>query len=391
MENELPVLAQRAEKVRIFPMHRVPDRRSLPDNVEVTELFTDPYLHAGAAQLLRYGGAATTLLRSLWHDCQGKLPPKALRGELRSRIRQLIARTAVMERELLPAYIPGHTLAYSYWTHDWATLLALLRARHPRIAFLSRAHGFDLYEHQHASGLIPFRQAQLQQVNELHCVSQAGLDHMRTQHPAYAAKYKLSRLGTRDHGRTPGTASGPLSIVSCSYVHPRKRVHLIAEAVRNSSVPVRWTHFGDGPDMDAIRAIVADLPAHVEVDLKGAMQNARIMAWYKENPVDAFLLASSLEGGVAVALQEAASFGIPLIATDSGGVRDIMRPSTGILLPNDATPAAFTALIDGLREQAMSTPAFRDGVRRVWEEDFSATTNFNAFYDQLEALLAPPR
>lgn len=383
LENELPVLVRRFGRVRVFPMHRKEGRRALPPGAEVTELFDDPYAVAGPALLARYAWAVGRLVGSLRKDLGMALFRAGERGELMSRIRQLVHRLAVLERDLLPAFDPQRTVLYSYWTHDWATLLALLRVRHPGTAFISRAHGFDLYEHQHASGVIPFRSLQLQQVERLFCVSQAGLDHMRHRHPTYAAKYELARLGTSDHGTTDPTRSGPLRIVSCSHLIPRKRVPLIAGALARMTTPVHWTHFGDGPGMEELRALTARMPAHVQVYLKGAMANADIMRWYAGQPVDVFVLTSRLEGGVAVALQEAASFGIPLIATDSGGVRDIVVPATGVLLPTDADPEELAARLDGFRESAMAGEAFRAGVRRFWEAHFQAEATYDRFCDRL--------
>jgi glycosyltransferase involved in cell wall biosynthesis len=265
-------------------------------------------------------------------------------------------------------------------------LLGLLRQRHPEVAFVSRAHGFDLYEHQHSSGVIPFRAFQLQQVDRVFCVSQAGLDHMLARHPAWSSKYELARLGTRDHGVARPGSDGTLSVASCAFFVPRKRIHLIVEALALTKVPVRWTHFGGGPEMDRIRALVATLPPHIQVDLKGAASNSAIMQWYASEQVDVFLHSSHLEGGVAVALQEAASFGIPLIAADSGGVRDIVTPETGILLPTAMDPAHLASILDGFRAGPMATAQFRAGVRRFWERNFKAEVTFDAFCDRLVEL-----
>lgn len=386
LENELPTLVRRFGRVRVFPMLREEGLRPLPEGAELTVLFKDPYAGAGLVSLLRNAGAVLRMVASLWHDMGGMALRAEWRGQLASRIRQSIRRMVVWERELLPGFDPRRVLLYAYWTHDWATLLALLRTRHPRSCFVARAHGFDLYEHQHASGVIPFRSLHLRQVERLFCVSQAGLEHMRTRHPGYADKLELARLGTRDHGLNGPLDRSRLQVVSCSHVIPRKRVHLIAEALAKVAVPVRWTHFGDGPGMTALRDLVARLPAHVQVDLRGAAANADIMRWYRTNGADVFVLTSHLEGGVAVVLQEAASFGIPLIATDSGGVRDIVTPATGVLLPTDAGPDVLASQLQHFRTGPMATAEFRAGVRRFWETHFRAEESFGRFCDRIIAM-----
>ncbi len=383
LENELPTLAQRFGKVRVFPLFTADTERQLPRGAEREVIIENPFEGGGAFMLIRRARFVLRLLNSLRHDLGLSMLSRAWRGELRGRIRQIIHRTTVMERVLIPQHDPARVVIYSYWTHDWATQLALLRTRHPEIRFVSRAHGFDLYEHQHQRGAIPFRRMQLQAVDKLFCVSKAGYDHMRSHHPAFAHKYEIARLGTRDHGLSSPSTDGVLRVVSCGYVIPRKRIWMIADALALYAGPVHWTHFGDGPEMEALRTRTGQLPAHVRVDLRGDTANAEIMAWYASHAVDVHVLTSALEGGVAVALQEAASFGVPLIATDSGGVRDLVTSQTGILLPVDASADQLRAAFEQVQGGPLGDAQFRAGVRAFWEARFNASVAFGNFCDRL--------
>lgn len=388
LANELPTLVRRFGRVRIFPMFREEGVRALPPGAEVTDLFADPFAAASPSLMARHAGSVRRMVSSLARDIGGAALGRAWRGQLTSRMRQLVQRMHTMEQVLLPQYDPARVVLYAYWTHDWATQLALLKVRHPQLWFVTRAHGFDLYEHQHRTGVIPFRQLQLQGLERMCCVSQAGVDHMRTRHPQVVHKVTLARLGTLDHGFGRASTDGVVRVVSCGYVIPRKRVELLAEALLHVRTPVHWTHFGDGPGMAAVRAIVAKLPPHVQVDLRGATPNSGIMAWYAAQPVDVHVLTSRLEGGVAVVLQEAASFGIPLIATDSGGVRDIVNAHTGVLLPTESTPEMIAEALEAVPGGPLSDPAFRSGVRAFWQAHFQAEATYDRFCDELLALLA---
>ena len=42
--------------------------------------------------------------------------------------------------------------------------------------------------------------------------------------------------------------------------------------------------------------------------------------------------------GIPVSIMEAQSFGTPVIATDTGGVKELVAPGTGFLLPVDFKP-----------------------------------------------------
>ncbi|MBK8614434.1 MAG: glycosyltransferase [Flavobacteriales bacterium] len=64
------------------------------------------------------------------------------------------------------------------------------------------------------------------------------------------------------------------------------------------------------------------------------------------SPWTLFLHLSSTEGGALVALQEAASFGIPLLAADVGGVGETVGPTTGILLPSEPSATQVATELD---------------------------------------------
>ncbi|MCC7501228.1 MAG: glycosyltransferase [Flavobacteriales bacterium] len=170
-----------------------------------------------------------------------------------------------------------------------------------------------------------------------------------------------------------------MRIASCSYLIPRKRVDLWIDVLCRVKVPVEWTHFGDGPERASLETKAASLPSHVRVTWMGGMSNAEIMAWYAANPVHLFALFSELEGGVAVAAQEAASFGIPLLVTDSGGVRDLVNEHTGLLLPTQPDIKEVARWIDAFTASRWGSAEARAGVRAYWQSHFHATTVFDRF------------
>jgi len=383
LENELPVLCERFEKVLIFPEHADGELRPIPSNAQVQHPIRDPFKGAGPTVMLRNARVVMKLLGSLM---KGAPSWKQLREQwpyLRARVGQFIHRAEVIRRELMPRYDPQRVVVYAYWTHDWATVLGVVRERDKRLRYFSRAHGFDIYEQQNQNGWIPFRSFQLEHVGTVYCASRTGMEHLRTRHPRIAQRFVLARLGTTDHGPGPYDASGPLKLVSCSFLIARKRVLLLIEALKNVTVPVRWVHFGSGLEEQRVKEAAQSLPPNIEVEFKGMFQNADIMAWYRTHPVDVFVHLAELEGGVAVAAQEAASFGIPLIVADSGGVRDLVDARTGVLLPQDPAPEEVARLLDGFKAGPMAGPAFRAGVRQAWSEGFEARRVFHAFVDQV--------
>lgn len=226
--------------------------------------------------------------------------------------------------------------------------------------------GFDMYAHRAKEGWQMFQRFQVQQAEGLHPISGDGLGNMVKAHPGHAGKFALSYLATADRGVAPWQPADVLRVVSCSNLVELKRVHLIAEALCTCKVPVQWTHFGDGPERAKVETVLAAAPAHVKATLMGSRPNAEAIAWYQQHPVDVFIHLSRTEGGAPVALQEAASFGIPLIGADAGGVREVVGEHTGVLLPNAVDIAEVARLLEGWKNGPRYSERARAGVRAAW-------------------------
>ena len=384
LENELPVLARRFRRIVIVPqLADVQGERPLPANVVVHPAMPDPMARMAPLDLLRYA----RVWRRALDLVRGSVPEQGVwrsqGATVRARLRQSLRRALHYRSTLFADFDPDRVLLYSYWTSDQATALAFLQMLDPRVHFVSRMHGFDLFAERSPDGWPPMRELHLTTVERVFVVSQAGLDYLRGHYPTHADKFELARLGTRDNGAGPWSPSDVLRIVSCSNLVPLKRVDLLLRALMQVGRPVQWTHFGGGPEIDGLIAMAAALPEHVRAGLMGPCPNSEVIAWYREHPVDLFVHLSASEGGVPVALQEAASFGIPLLAVDAGGVREIVGPLTGTLLSADPTPEAIAAALDAHRNGPHDTMAFRDQVRTVWSAGFRAEVNFGHFCDRL--------
>ncbi|MDX9752075.1 MAG: glycosyltransferase, partial [Flavobacteriales bacterium] len=255
----------------------------------------------------------------------------------------------------------------------------------PRLRYAVMAHGSDLYTERHANGRIPYRAWQVRQADRVICIARHGADYLRARFPAHAGKVEVAHLGTMDHGPGPWAPADALRIVSCAYLRPPKRIHLLARALAQVRRPVHWTHFGDGPDRSALDEAVAALPPHITVDMPGNVVPEEVIAWYRRNPADLFVHLSGHEG-VPVAMMEAISFGIPVWANDVGGVAELLRPPAGKLLPADIDPARLAALLDGPEADHWRQAEVRRDVRAYWQEQFSAEANFVRIVSQASSL-----
>ena len=93
---------------------------------------------------------------------------------------------------------------------------------------------------------------------------------------------------------------------------------------------------------------------------------------------------------------EAASSGIPLVATDVGGNSEIVQYRVGCLLPRDPAPRQLADVLYELSSlrpedvQAMSLSA-----KQVWAQRFSADSNYarfvRDFWSVSDKVSNPPR
>jgi glycosyltransferase involved in cell wall biosynthesis len=86
---------------------------------------------------------------------------------------------------------------------------------------------------------------------------------------------------------------------------------------------------------------------------------------------------------------EAQSFGIPAIATDVGGVKEVIKEGTGSLLPLDFNPSDLAKLIQfytDLTEEQQNI--IRNNAFINWESNFKASDNYLDFMLKLNSIFA---
>lgn len=385
LENELPFLAKGFERVRLFPLSGTGQARSLPPGVEVERAFNAEEAYRPISPWRMLPGLPR-ILRVWWQAKASAPSPSVFRKHKReflSQLRQALERERLLRLRIGKQFDPESVRLYSYWTSDWATVLGLWGLRDQRVRYISRMHGFDLYADRAPDEWPRFQAFHVAQASLILVASQAGLDDLSVRYPNQRKTFQLARLGTLDNGLGPWEPAAELRIASCSNLVELKRVVLIAEALRYMSGPVRWTHFGDGPERAGVEAVVKTLPPNILVELMGSRPNAEVIAWYKARPVDVFVHASSTEGGAPVALQEAASFGIPLVAADAGGVREVVTAESGVLLPHALTPEMLGSTLNDFRNSSWHTAGARSGVRRFWASMFNATEVYGGLLKEL--------
>jgi glycosyltransferase involved in cell wall biosynthesis len=278
---------------------------------------------------------------------------------------------------------------YSFWMNDWAITLSILKKKGVIKAFSSRVHGADLFEERVPKiGRLPFRWFVLKNIDQVFSVSKTGLEYLKGKYPIHAPKFSCFYLGTADHGINFFDNTSIFTVVSCAHVRNIKRVYLIAEYLKEINFPLKWIHIGAEQKYDKtypryLKAI-EDLKNknNIKVELLGDLSQEKVFDLYSSVSINLFLSLSSTEG-LPVSMMEAISFGIPLLATDVGGCKEIANKETGKLLNSDVSVEEFAKSIEEFKNSEMNSNTFRICVRKFWEENFNDQINYSKFFEAI--------
>lgn len=336
------------------------------------------------------------LYAEIAHQAPESLAPRAS-ATIAARLGRSLLAERWMRRYLKEAGAQPPDVVYAWWS--FAETLGIARAlADTSIPLVARAHGYDLFAEQEPIGFVPFQRELITQATCVVSASEAGAAYLRGRYPDLADKITTAYLGTLDPG-APNEPSkdGVLRIVTCSSNTAVKRVDLLARALSHLAkeapdIDFQWTHIGDGPLAGELIELVASLPGmDGRCTFTGLLPPPEVGRWLKGHRVDLFVNVSSSEG-LPVTLMEAASFGIPMMATAVGGNPEIVNDDNGLLLAPNPSPAEIASAIRsfaGLTEPERAR--MRAASRATFLRSFDEANNHRAFYELLSSIAARGR
>ena len=184
--------------------------------------------------------------------------------------------------------------------------------------------------------------------------------------------------GTR--GWNPVRSEQPLALLSVATLTPRKgHDTLVAALAPLAGLDWRLTCAGSltmhPPTAGAARDALVRHGLADRVTFTGDLDDAALAAAYRS--ADVFVLPTRHEGyGMVVA--EAVAAGLPVVATPTGAIPDLVDESNGVLVPIDDVPALTAALqriigddeyrlalAEGARRRRAGLPRWRDAAARM--------------------------
>lgn len=315
--------------------------------------------------------------------------------------------------------------AYFYWGDKSALAIPFLKKK-PSLEkmpkFVVRFHGSDIYEE--AKGYLPFREMLYGAVDYAVTISENGKEYIERNYASQPGETRVFRLGSAFHSDAcpnlgapvpengnEADSTGAYNILSCSNVIELKRVHLIAAAMlflerdRELACALKekgishicWTHIGDGPLLAPIKEMLMQngVPegeeeiTPVAFNFLGALPHNKVLEYYQTHYTDLFIQTSRSEG-IPVSIMEALSYGTPVIATDVGGVAELLPQGCGCgkLLPKDLDAQTLAGHMKSWILSSLELPEFDLALaaRRQWEQKWDCRKNYTEFARFLKGL-----
>lgn len=281
-------------------------------------------------------------------------------------------------------------IAYSYWLSEGAYFLAKHKNMWKKT--VSRAHGYEVRDYEQ---YLPFRGLIDKEIGEIHFISgftessyERIMNSMRI--GKRRATHYISRLGVEVPNFLDSNAATMVEqeivVVSCSSIYRLKRLDLIVEMLEkySGSTPIRWIHFGWGEMGEEIKNLCEQKLSkknNVLYELRGWVENAKVIDFYKHHRVDLFVNASDSEG-IPVSIMEAMSFGIPCMARNVGGMAEIIvNHVNGYLLPEKPNVEEMISVLEEITKGEVGLS--RKDIYNWCREHYDSETNYRLFCESI--------
>lgn len=284
---------------------------------------------------------------------------------------------------------------YSYWSDENATAIAILAKKNPQHKYISRAHGYDLYFERSSFEYLPFKKLIIKYLDQIHFISNDGLNYFKRQHQLINDdKLFLSQLGVEQiiqYKIEENKKENCFTILSNSYVYPNKRVDLIAEVISKIEANINWYHIGDAAydkehfkKLQIYSAYILGEKKNINYSLLGRISNNEVLTFLKSTKIDLFINLSLYEG-IPVTFMEVMSIGIPVLATNVGGVKEIINENNGLLIDKCLKAHEIAKVISNFMvKDEKDKEKYRKNAFKQWEEMYDAQINYGKFVEHLK-------
>jgi glycosyltransferase involved in cell wall biosynthesis len=385
--REMSELVRRGHQLDIVPLVVERPRTVHPEAAALEQRVRS--LGLGASRTA--ASIARTVRLRPWHATRVALEALALNRASR----RFLARAMVVAPKALAA---GSVLQRSGTTHVHAhygthsALLAWMVHRLTGLPYSVTVHGHDLTVDRTMLARKLSDASFVIAPSHYHrrCVEAAAGD-------AVAAKTHVVHCGIELDRYRPAPATrdraAALEILSIGSLQPYKGFRHLVDALRllrERGLVFRCRIIGAGPTETELRRRIAAADLDGTVELLGArtqQQVAELLSTAHCYVQPSIVTSSGKTEGLPVALMEALACELPVVASDVGGVSELVRPGrTGVLVPA-ADASALAASIESVAEDWDAAKIEARAGRALIEREF----DLRRTVDRLEALFASSR
>ncbi len=242
----------------------------------------------------------------------------------------------------------GYDHLHAYWLSTPATV-ACLAAQISGVSWSATAHRWDIYERNAFD--VKGRSAAF-----VRAISARGAADVWERMPALAERVLHLRLGAivPDEPAELRRENGTFKVICPAALVPVKGHSDLLAALahlRRWGVPVHCTIAGRGPLRLALEQRATSLGIADSVEFAGFIPPGELHERYRKGAYHAVVLASRSNGvtemeGLPSALIEAMAAGVPVVATDSGSVDELLDASSGWIVPSARPDVLARALLE---------------------------------------------
>jgi glycosyltransferase involved in cell wall biosynthesis len=260
----------------------------------------------------------------------------------------------------------------------WASLpgaVAMVAADVMDLPFAVSCHAWDVFVNR---ALV---RAQLRDAAAVTACTGAAANHLRNLYGADADKVRVVRHGVRIPDSPPPPRvpppDRPLRVVGLGRLVPKKGFrYLVSAAAAGGDFEVELV--GEGPELDALRKLAAGTGATERVHFTGPANAAGLEAAFAR--CDAICAPSVVASdgdrdGVPNCLLEASLAGLPVIASDAGGLPEFAEDGRSALVFPAGDPAAIAESVRRLAAEEGLAARLVAGARELLRERFDLEKN----------------
>lgn len=356
-------LARALRQIGIDVSVLAPHARDLParDSIDGIDVIRFRYAPTGL-ETLAYTGTMAEQVRDSW----------AARVSLGSMLGASFWRVLREQQRIAPRLLHAH-----WWFP--AGVVAAATSRLSSVPFVTTMHGSDVRLARSTAGAAKGLGWVMRASRATTTVSRWLADEAHAMTPTLAPP-RVAPLPAATELFTPGGSRAGDRLLFVGRLNAQKGIELLLRAVGAMHARVQLDVVGDGPDATAMRALASSLGIADRVSWHGALPQSGLPDFYRRATA---LVVPSRDEGLGLVAVEAQLCETPVIAFDSGGLRDIIDHEVTGILVGVFTAEALARATDDLLTSPGRAPSLGTAARRKALAVFSpdaVARNYEAIY-----------